>query len=265
MARKKKTDDATATTDATTEGTPRAVVQRKTAFQWGELLTQMAKDKWREIRVTIRVRDRLLGGKPRELDAAKAMLAARGLEDQIEAIPEEPTARAAVAARVEQEGVCEFHRRPGKDGMWLPTNNIKAGLKENWSVLGFRAEHRGTRKAIHEGVFVYSDVPADADPIERDYIFLGENPDGVLTAPSHSEIRGETFTSIKRNEFLNRPTITFIVRIASELADKIPDDAFAKMMLHYAEHGLGASRSQGHGKFDIVSIEDIGIVETEAA
>lgn len=255
MARKPKAPDAP---DAPNPRVP-AIIQPKNRMQWAALLAETAAQKWRTMQITIRVRDKLLGGKPRHLDAAKAMLAARGLEDQIEAVPDEPAARAAAAELASQEGINEFHRRPGKDGIWLPTNNLKAGLKENWSVLGYRKEYIGSRVSLAEAMFVYSIQPADSPSIERDYVYLGDKPDGIITSVCHSDIQGQRVASIKRNEFLDSPQISFEVRIASEITHKLPDEAFAAVFLHWGEHGLGASRSQGNGKFDIVSIEDVGV------
>jgi CRISPR/Cas system CSM-associated protein Csm4 (group 5 of RAMP superfamily) len=109
-------------------------------------------------------------------------------------------------------------------------------------------------------MFVYSIQPDDAPSIERDYIYLGDGPDGIETSVCHSDIRGQKVASIKRNEFLRAPTIAFAIRIASEISHKLPDEALAAVILHMAEHGIGASRSQGNGKFDIVSIEDVPAV-----
>ncbi|HSD86086.1 MAG TPA: hypothetical protein VLB44_01180 [Kofleriaceae bacterium] len=236
-----------------------AIIQPKTRMQWAALLRDTAAKKWRTIQVHLKVRDKLLAGKPKHLDAAKAMLAARGLEDQIEAIPEDPAQRAAIASAVSEEGINEFHRRPGKEGIWLPTNNLKAGLKENWSVLGYRKEYIGSRVSLAEAMFVYSIQPPDAPSIERDYLYLGEKADGIETSVCHSDIQGVRMASIKRNEYLVSPTISFEMRIASEITHKLPDEALAAVILHMAEHGIGASRSQGHGKFDILGIEDINV------
>jgi len=255
MARKPKAPDAP---DAPSPKVP-AIIQPKNRMQWGALLAEVAEKKWRRIQVTIKVRDKLLGGKPKHLDAAKAMLAARGLEDQIEALPEEPGLRAAAAAQASEEGINEFHRRPGKSGIWLPLNNVKAGLKENWSVLGYRREYIGSRVSLAEAMFVYSIQPPDAPSIERDYFYLGEKPDGIDTSVCHSDIQGVRMASIKRNEYLIAPTISFEICIASEITQKLPDNALAAVLLHYGEHGLGASRSQGNGKFDLISVEDVGV------
>lgn len=253
MPRKPKAPDAP---DAPSPKVP-AIIQPKNRMQWNELLRATEEKKWRTIHVTLKVRDKLLAGKPKHLDAAMAMIKARGLEDTIEVLPEDPALRAVAAQAASEEGINEFHRRPGKAGIWLPTNNLKAGLKENWSVLGYRKEYIGSRVSLAEAMFVYSIQPPEAPSIERDYIYLGEKPDGIITSVCHSDIQGVRMASIKRNEYLDAPTIAFAIRIASEITHKLPDEALAAVILHMAEHGIGASRSQGNGKFDIVSVEDV--------
>lgn len=254
MARKKAPDAP----DAPNPATP-AVIQPKTRMAWAALIADIAAKKWRRIHVTIQVREKLLGGKPRNLDAAKAMVAARGLADTLEVVSEEPGARAIAAAAAAEEGINEFHRRPGMEGIWLPTNNIKAGLKENWSVLGYRREYIGSRVSLAEALFVYSVQPPASPSVERDYIYLGEKPDGMDTSVCHSDIQGVRVSSIKRNEYVLRPVISFEIAIASEITQKLPDNALGAVLLHFGEHGLGAGRSQGPGKFDLISIEDVGL------
>jgi len=239
-------------------------VRPRTPFEWKQLLEQAAEEHWRKIRITIQLREWLMAGKPAQLDAANAMLKARGLEAAIEAVNvEDPTELAEAAEKATDEGLCEFHRREGKPGIWFPTNNIKAGLKENWSVLGLRVEHRGSRGAIAEGVFVYAIADEKAAPSERDWIYLGEKPFGTHTAVSHTTGPKGPVSSIKRHEYLVKPKITFEIALANAIKEKLPDEALAKTLVHFSEHGMGACRSQGYGRFDILDMTELG-VEDEA-
>ena len=244
----------------------RAIVRAKSPMDWSGLLNKAAEAHWRKLRVEIQVRHWLMAGKPAALDAANAMLKARGLEEFIEAVPiDDPELRAQAAERIRtDEGLCEFSRRPGKEGIWIPSNNIKAGLKENWSVLGLRVQVRGSRGALAEGLFVCG---ADASsPEERDWIRVGDKPTGVHEAVSHSVGPRGPVSSIKRHEYVERPRLAFEVWFANaaSVADKISDDHFAQALIHFGEHGLGACRSQGFGKFDVVEVTELAS-EREAA
>src|SRR5260370_22940710 len=183
----------------------RTVIERKHTFNWKALKQKLETEHWRKFMLEIKVRDKLHGGKPATLDAAKAMLKARGLEDLLNAREElrPPEER---AEEVVDEGLCEFARRIGKPGLWWPTNNFKAAIKENWSVLGYRLDAtprskrgaeeieevdtnedmdkkskrkplRGSRGAIAEALFICS-----ADPHDPDWIYLGEKADGIDTS-----------------------------------------------------------------------------------
>ena len=251
---KKKTDDTTEDIKP-----KRVIIRAKDPMEWQKLLTTAKEAHWRTLRVEIQVTDKLLAGKPANLDAANAMLKARGLEDKMETAEmiTDPTLRQEAADKIaKDEGLCEFSRRDGKPGIWMPSNNIKAGLKENWSVIGLRMTVRGSRGALAEGLFVAG--LGDA-PSERDWIYLGEKPDGVYTAVAHTTGPSGPMSSIKRHEFVSAPKITFDVMIANavSVADKISDDELAQTLVHFQDHGLGACRSQGFGKFTVVSVQEV--------
>lgn len=248
----------------------RTIIRAKTPTAWADLLAIASEKAWRKLRVTIQLRDWLMAGKPASLDAANAMLKARGLEDHIEAVADivDPEERAQAIERVAtDEGLCEFSRRPGKEGVWIPSNNIKAGFKENWSVLGLRVAVRGSRGALAEGIFVCSAGASDMPTEERDWIRVGAAPDGVHTAVSHTMSPKGPVSSIKRSEYVIRPLLSFEVWIAATavVADKISDDELAATLIHFGEHGLGACRSQGFGKFDIASVEEVSAVRSVGA
>lgn len=257
MAKAKTKSDG----DDKPEAPKRVIIRAKSAMDWKGLVSKAQEEHWRTLRVTIQIRDRILAGKPASLDAANAMLKARGLEDFAATAEDvtDPAERAKLAASTaKNEGLCEFVRRDGYVGVWIPSNNIKAGLKENWSVLGLRVEVRGSRGALAEGVFV-NGINGDKTE-DRDWVLINDKPHGVLEAVAHTTGPSGPVSSIKRHEFVMRPELTFEIMIANakSVADKISDDELAKTLVHFGEHGLGACRSQGHGKFDLIKVEEVG-------
>jgi hypothetical protein len=219
-----------------------------------DTLNRIQQDHWHTLRVTIQVNDKLMAGKPANLDVAKAMLKARELDDQIEAVSlDDPEAREAAAEEVEKESKCEFHRRPGIPGIWMPSNNIKAMVKENWSVLGFRDKFRGSNKAIAEGVFIFGE-----DERDPEWVYLGEKPDGEEPGVVHSMGKNGPQHSLKNHEFVSKAKIVFLVKIAEMIKQKIPPDALVRTFYHGMFHGLGADRSQGRGTHKVLAIDDLG-------
>ncbi len=236
----------------------RVLVRARTAMDWKGLLQAAAAKHWRTLRVEIQIRDRLLAGKPAALKAADAMLRARGLDSFVAEAEDivDPKERAEAAEGIaKNEGLCEFTRRENKPGIWMPSNNVKAGLKENWSVLGLRNEVRGSRGALAEGIFVCG----PGGGVESDWLFVGDRPAGVMEAVTHTIGPQGPIAAIKRNEYVIRPLITFdlIIANAKAVSDKISDDELAQTLVHYGEHGLGANRSQGFGRFDLVSVQEV--------
>jgi hypothetical protein len=256
-----KKNTAVAATGTPTDGaapdtTPkRVIIRARTPMAWSALLKTAADQAWRKLRITIQIREKLLAGKPANLSAANAMLKARGLDEFVAEAQDivNPGEKAEAAAKIaKDEGLCEFHRREGHPGIWMPSNNVKAGLKENWSVLGLRVKVRGSRGALAEGLFVAGDE-------ESDWIRVGDAPDSVYEAVAHTMSMQGPVSSVKRHEVALRPILTFQVWIANAaaVADKISDDELAQCLTHFGEHGVGACRSQGFGRFDIVKIEEI--------
>jgi hypothetical protein len=256
-ATKPKTDIAA--DEAKEDAKPKRVtVRARDASQWKGLLKEAKAKHWRKLKVVIKIHDKLLAGKPASLNAADAMLKARGLEAFVATADDitDPTQLAEMAARVSKdEGLCEFNRREGHPGVWIPSNNLKAGLKENWSVLGLRVKVRGSRGALAEGVFVVG----EGEGPEADWIRVGDAPDGIAQQVAHTTGPSGPVSSIKRHEYMQSPTLTFIIMMANAeaVSDKISDDELASVFEHWASHGTGAGRSQGNGKFDIISIEEI--------
>lgn len=244
------------------EDVQRSIIRVKTPVEWAGLIGQSKASHWRRLQVTIQVHDRLLAGKPALLFASKAMVEARGLGDQLEVVADikDPQERADTADLIAKyEGLCEFHRREGRSGIWFPANHIKAGIKENWSVLGMRTDIWGSRKAVAEGMFVLSSDSWAKEGAERDWVYLGKEPAGVYTAVAHSTGPRGPVSSIKRHEFVERPRVEFDILIADypSIADKISDDNLAQVLVHFGEHGLGACRSQGFGKFSVLDVREL--------
>lgn len=255
-SKNKKTDD--------NETPVRAMLVPKDANGWQALLQKAEAEHWRKLRIEVEIRDRLLAGKPKDLDVAKAMLKARGLEDQIDVVPlDDPEARAEAAKEAVDEGLNEFYRRPDKPGIWFPTNHLKAMIKENWSVLGLRMAHRGSKGALAEGLFVYAALDEGTPPEERNWIYLGEKPDGEYVAVCHTNGPQGPRSSIKRHEYVTNVRFTFEVRIAFAIQEKVPDESLAAMFVHAQEHGTGAARSQGFGQFNILRMWDVDLEPRE--
>jgi hypothetical protein len=232
----------------------------KNRQEWMNLITKAARDHWLSLRIQIRFVDKLMGGQPSRLDHTEAMIAARSRKAKIEppvepVIIDTPEKREEFMEEAAQAGICEFRRREGKPGIWFPCNNIKAMLKENWSVLGYGQDMRGSKGALAEGVFVYGGNEVKENMEELDWIYLADQVDGLEESIVQAMTPQGPRSSLKRNEFVTKKIMIFYVFIANSVIHKLDQEAFAKVLYHSSTHGLGADRSQGNGKFEILSVE----------
>jgi len=260
----------------TTETKPKNSVVTIKAMQpvdWMNLIKKVEADYWFSYRVKIQIRGWLLAGKPMSLDAAKAMIEAQAKKLKIEPTVEARYERKAASStdeekeemleEVKDEGICEFHRRPDHPGIWLPSNNVKAGLKENWTAVGYTKAKSGSRSRLAETTFVRSVPPEGSPPAEWDWIHLGDAPHPELhTAIAYIKTQNGPVTAIKRHEYVVNPIIEFDIIMSDRAVQELPAEMLAGTLVHFSEHGLGACRSQGYGKFDILDMYGLG--ETEA-
>lgn len=237
------------------------VIVPKKPVNWMKLIRDEETKHWHTFRVKIRIREWLLASKPASLDACRAIIA-----DQARKMNETPTVEAIRVKEIgnaetekesliDDEGLCEFHRRPDRAGIWLPTANVKGMIKENWIACGFAKAKPGSRNRISELMYVWS-VPAEkGEAVERDWVYLGEAPHprvftDVVAGPGPGCIT-------RRYEYVVRSEIEFDIATADRAHKVLSPEILTKVLVNGAEHGLGALRSRGFGKFDILDLQEI--------
>lgn len=244
---------------------------------WMNLIHKVEAKYWYSYRVKIQIRGWLLAGKAMSLDAARAQIEAQAkklkIKPTVEAMYEKRAAGSTDAEKeemledVKDEGICEFHRRPDHPGIWIPSNNIKAGLKENWTAVGYTKAKVGSRSRLAETTFVRSVPQGDAfKPVEWDWVRLGDEPHHELhTAIAYIKGPQGPVTAIKRHEYVINPVIEFDIIMSDRAVKELPAEMLAGTLVHFSEHGLGACRSQGYGKFDILDMKGLGEAEAPVA
>ena len=147
----------------------RLIVETVKLFPWGPVMKKIGREHWDIVEVQIQVREKLLGGVAITLDAEEAYIKKNGLEDVIKvreaAAIENAThdEKEAMAEDVKMQGLCTFHRRENKEGLWFPTNHLKAGFKENFSVLGYTVDATPRSQRKPDAATWDGDVPDDAE------------------------------------------------------------------------------------------------------
>lgn len=131
----------------------------------------------------------------------------------------------------------------GECGLYIESRQIKSMLKESTNIL-FAGDRwgktkKGPKSFVAERVFV-----------NPDKLFLGtKEPTGVDLFIGHTSGPRGPQSNLTYYEYVTEPEIEFTVMVAE---DAIPQENWAQIWVHAQENGLGALRSQGFGRFDIM-------------
>ncbi len=203
---------------------------------------------WKYYKVKLKVRDRLIGGYPKNPEAEEAMLKARGLEDLIPPKPDLETLTEEEKKELKENAVEKswVGFKSNGEGIYIESRHIKAMFKECANILKSNAEGKGIIKVrnmkskLAERVF-----------IEPSVIHLGrKDPDGTDSRVVHAMTAKGPRSSIKFFDYVDSPEVCFTVKL---LPDNVITKEHLDTLLEYAQdNGLGADRSQDAGKFDIV-------------
>lgn len=145
-------------------------------------------------------------------------------------------------------------KRDAEFGLWIAGNHVKAMLKESTNILyaGDRwgKTQKGPKSFLAERIFI---AP------ERLYVGRLE-PDGVETVIGHVSDKNGQRSTLGYHQYVEKAHLTFDVL---STRDAIEEDWWVDIWTHAEENGLGALRSQGYGKFDLIAWDKID--ETAAA
>jgi hypothetical protein len=216
-------------------------------------------DIWTSYRATLQFRDHLHAGFPGNPKLVEGWIASKvgadtevmrllwvrslqeaGLDAREDMTLEELRAIAGSVAGETSTNV--FKRTPGGE-LYIEGRQVKAMLKEALSIAfagqRFGETSKGALNFFAERVFV--------DP---DTIRLGRTePDGLHLKVTHSTGPQGPRSSLNRCEYVTGAQISFTVRV---FRDCYPLEDWAVIWTVAQEVGLGANRSQGYGRFDIV-------------
>lgn len=223
---------------------------------------------WQRYNITLRVKNRLVGGIPNDPKLIEGWLKAAmpKLDDAERAKLKEATLAELPAATEERASglwpvfKCDPH------GIYLEGRQLKAMFKEAANILRdtlMKAE-KGD-KAANDKKSRYTNLRARVAEhlfVEEDRIHIkrdGKNmakADGNEEKPIHVMTAQGPRDALKRFDFVDAPAeVSFTVRT---LSSGVVDEALLKVMLEYAGwNGLGADRSQGAGQFELVTLSKI--------
>jgi hypothetical protein len=215
-------------------------------------------------RISIRFTAKLMGGTPKDPRVIEGWIKTRmGLEqgDQLRQMVvrtlrdlghdliDDPTPEQvdeAIKATVGDKSTVGFKR--DARGLFIEGRQIKAALKESTAILFPYATDKwgATKKApkayLAERVF----CEEDTIPLGRD------EPDGLEMFIGHVSGPQGPRSTLTYVEYCERPPIGFTVW---SLEDAVKHQDWEAIFEHMEQNGLGALRSQGHGRFTVTGVE----------
>jgi hypothetical protein len=198
-------------------------------------------------RVKLRIRDKICGGMPKNPDLIRDWVKAGTAHDD-----ERTTVQTAEAleALVDDTTEKSWNTFPSDDGgVFIWSRQIKALFKECASMLRVTVEKRGSKQVFQHG-FEIKGLKKD------DRVYLGpKEPNGYDEGPIHVQTAQGPRTALKRVDYVLTPEVAFDVWVLATHAAEtrhVGEDALRSLLLFGQENGLGADRSQGRGKFDVL-------------
>lgn len=225
-------------------------------------------DLYRRFKIAFLFRERLIGGIPKTADTElmTGWLKGQGVDEEaaIAEIAERTAQEMAeqaeeAAASTIRAGWSGFKMRGGRPV--VEARQLKALLKEVANVSGDTRRYLGLKNLFQHGLYVRPKYIPLQLPEESE-----EEGTPAFTERVVHTFRG---SSIKRADYVMRPTIEFEVGVIAsnpivtrqkirKAGDLLFDALLLKLFLLGEEDGLGAWRTQGEGKFDLVEFERIG-------
>jgi len=212
-----------------------------------------------EYDIVLQVRERVCGGIPVDEKTIENWLRSRGV------LAKEAATRAKIVR--EEVGADEYVDEASKSswtsfkkdetGIYLEPRQIRALIKESSFILELTKNVRGLRQRLQHGLV----IKPDRIYLMRDNVPVKE-VDGQAEGPIHVMGPQGPRTALKRQDYVLKPTISFRVRVVNPVGKEETDylkEERLRAIFEWAEDGigLGASRSQDEGKFDIVKFERV--------
>lgn len=210
-------------------------------------------------RVTVQFREWLCGGMPRNKELIRAWVEASTghADEKTEKLIQEDAELVVneVAEKVWQGFPEDAH------GLFVPTRQVKALLKQSASLLGITKTKRGSKQILAEGLEVKA-----LHGGERLHLGL-KVPSGTYENAIHVMTAQGPRTALRRMDYVEQPALTFEVWVlgtAPQETRHIGEKELVAILQHAQENGLGASRSQGYGKFNVTKFEVVQTVAPKA-
>ncbi len=230
---------------------------------------------WNYWQVTFQLRDKLMGGVPKDPKIIEGWLKTKGIftndedikhelvqtmrELGMEATPDMSTEEVFALQEEAAGNVSSVKNTNGfksdEQGLYIEGRQLKAALKESANIM-FGGERVGpTRKGFKNYV-------AERLMVIEQKVYLDRTqPDGIETVIGHVTGPQGPRSTLGYTEYCVQPKITFHVKELKVMQKggepPITDMQRKRLYTCMEEQGIGALRSMQHGRFDLVQLDEI--------
>jgi len=212
--------------------------------------------------------DRICGGRPKNPELIRSWVESTTghKDDQSEALTKQ-----ALEELVDETTEKSWNGFPGDaHGIFLAARQIKALFKECATMRRVTVDKRGSKQIFQHGFEIKATPEQEKMTGHADRIYMtfdGEvvkESHGFDEGPIHVQTPQGPRTALKRVDYVEDVDIEFeiwVMGTASAETRHVGEVEIIDMLTFGQENGLGADRSQGHGKFRVV---DFHVVQKAA-
>jgi len=201
--------------------------------------------------IVIQMRDKLVGGKPKNPDILATHIAIKTQHNDEQTAEQISEATAALLEPTEEKSWNGFLSDP-THGLFIDAFAVKAMFKESASMLRILVERRGS-KQVMQHAFEIKGLTHEMR------VYLGRAaPYGSDAGPNHVQTPRGPRNAIKKVDYVQGAELAFELWVLATHGSEtrhIGEKEVRAMLTFAQENGLGADRSQGRGKFSVVSFE----------
>lgn len=211
--------------------------------------------------VKIAMREDLRGGKPKDKELLERHIIRKtGHEDELtkkmteDAVKGLPPTENDLDEQVEKSSSGFLAESEGKHKgeLYIDTFQLKAMFRQSAQMLGIYKKKRGSKNMCAEGAEIKGTV-------HEARVYLGKKePDGTYMGVVHAMTPKGPISGIKHVDFVTKPVLTFEIWVLTTPAAEtrhIGESDIIDILTFSQENGVGADRSQGCGKFDVVEFQ----------
>jgi len=229
-----------------------------------DLFAEFKKNDWAPfVRYRVHLKlENIVGGTPKNPKLIDAWINAKNKELTAEEREKLANATRKELGELSAEVAAKNHVgfRQDKNGLFVEGRHVKAMLKESSNIIktitpGGRGKKSDGDKEV-PGITNLKSKVAERLFVEEDCIYLGQmEPDEITERPIHVMTAMGPRDSIKRCEIVHDVEISFTLR--RHRGNEVPEKTMLAILDYAQTMGLGADRSQGHGKFKVLSVEKL--------